>query len=768
MRYAGCALAISLIVMTAASRVDQAASPTLTVLHAFNGLDGLYPEAPLVQASDGNFYGTTYSGGDDGNGCAQGCDGTVFKITPQGDFTLLHTFTAGGGATPYADGRNPSGGLVEGPDGNLYGTTFNGGVGGHYGVFYRISKTGQFQNLHQFCGGNPCTEGTNPQGSLVLGRDGYFYGTTTAPVAYPQVFRITTSGVYTTIKNLYNTGLGTPQNGLVQATDGNFYGVAVGGIYRVTPAPGFSILYLFSSGTDGSGNSELTQAADGDLYGATYPGPGNSGSVFRITLGGIFQRLAGFTTAVTGNTPNALLQTPDGNLWGANYNGGTSAGGTFYSITTGGAFLDTIPLSTTTTGVRPIAPLIQGTDGRLYGTTSSYGLLNGKPAGGTIVVIDAGLAPPQPRADLVASKSASPDPALAGGTLTYTIGVSNNGPSVATGVTIADPLPAGLTFVSATSSQGSCQFNGTVTCNIGTLTNAATATATVTVQPTTSGTLTNQASVSANEVDPDASNNSATAMTTVNPAADLGVSMFGAPDPVALSAPVTFTIVVSNNGPSTATNVTLTDPLPSGATYVSSSSTAGSCAVAKGKAAALTCAIGALDPGASTTVSLVLDAPRKAGTITNTASVAATESDPNPANNSALSVVSVGGAADLSVAKSASANPVAVGSPLTYTMVATNAGPSIPTDVTLTDPLPKNVTYVSSSTTQGLCTTSKAKGGVTLTCGLGSLANGASATVTLLVTPTAAGVVSNTATVSSSVRDPNTANNSATVSVTVR
>src|SRR6266567_1768612 len=86
---------ISLIVLSATARVGHAA-PTITVLHAFNGTDGSQPYAPVLQASDGNFYGTTLHGGDDGQGCAQGCDGAVFKITPQGQFTLLHTFVGGG------------------------------------------------------------------------------------------------------------------------------------------------------------------------------------------------------------------------------------------------------------------------------------------------------------------------------------------------------------------------------------------------------------------------------------------------------------------------------------------------------------------------------------------------------------------------------------------------------------------------------------------------------------------------------------------------
>src|SRR5262244_3055874 len=105
----------------------HASPPAITLLHAFNGSDGSTPSAPVFQASDGNFYGTTFNGGDDGHGCTQGCDGTIFKITPQGQFTLLHTFVGGGSSPSYQNGRNPWGGLIEGADGYRYGTTFNGG-----------------------------------------------------------------------------------------------------------------------------------------------------------------------------------------------------------------------------------------------------------------------------------------------------------------------------------------------------------------------------------------------------------------------------------------------------------------------------------------------------------------------------------------------------------------------------------------------------------------------------------------------------------------
>src|SRR5882762_9102629 len=288
---------ICLIVLSATAGVGHAA-PTITVLHAFNGTDGSQPYAPVLQASDGNFYGTTLHGGDDGHGCAQGCEGTVFKITPQGQFTLLHTFVGGGTSPSYREGRNPWGGLVEGPDGYLYGTAFNGGfvTQAASGIVYKISKTGQFQKLHDFCGYIGCRDGGNPQGSLVLGRDGYFYGTTTSPPAFPIAFRISSSGdFYSVIAQFYATGLGTPQNGLVQASDGNFYGVATGGVYRITPLGGFGPVYFFATANDGSGGAELIQAADGNLYGANFPGPGNTGTVFRINFAGNFQKILNLT-----------------------------------------------------------------------------------------------------------------------------------------------------------------------------------------------------------------------------------------------------------------------------------------------------------------------------------------------------------------------------------------------------------------------------------------------------------------------------------------
>lgn len=363
---------------------------TITEMHGFANNDGSTPYAPLMQASDGNFYGTTISGGDDGAGCVHGCDGTVFKITPQGQFTLLHTFAAGNASPFYPDGRNPRGGLVEGPDGYLYGTTDLGGVPTSNGIVYRISKSGQFQKLHDFCTGNPC-DGANPRGSLVLGDDGYFWGTVTAPIITPKVFRINSSGDYHVVLSLINTGLGTPYNGLLRGSDGNYYGSASGGVYRVTSTGQLTPLYFFTPWNggqgDGSGTDALIQATDGWLYGVTYPG-----AVFRIALDGTYQKIRNLDPATTGTVPNALIQASDGNLWGTcGASGGTI--GTVYSITTTGTFVQSVGMTQATSGVRPEAPLIQASDGRLYGTASAYGVLpGGSPtASGTVYVVDAGL-----------------------------------------------------------------------------------------------------------------------------------------------------------------------------------------------------------------------------------------------------------------------------------------------------------------------------------------------------------------------------------------
>jgi uncharacterized repeat protein (TIGR01451 family) len=177
----------------------------------------------------------------------------------------------------------------------------------------------------------------------------------------------------------------------------------------------------------------------------------------------------------------------------------------------------------------------------------------------------------------------------------------------------------------------------------------------------------------------------------------------------------------------------------------------------------VTCNLGSMSNGATATVTIVV-APTATGTISNTASVLSNENDPNTANNSATAMTTVNpSSADLSVTKADSPDPVAGGANLTYTITVRNNGPSPTTGVILTDTLPSGLTYVSATASQGSC--SQASG--TVTCNLGSMSNGATATVTIVVTPAAAGIITNTVSVSSSVPDPNTANNSATATTTI-
>ncbi len=367
-----------------------------------------------------------------------------------------------------------------------------------------------------------------------------------------------------------------------------------------------------------------------------------------------------------------------------------------------------------------------------------------------------------PSANLSITKTDSPDPVLVGQNLTYTIMVTNGGPSSATGVTVTDTLPAGVTYVSATPSQGSCSGTSTVTCNLGTLANGASATVTIVVTPTTTGTKSNTASVTSSVNDPNTSNNSSTASTTVNPSANLSIIKTDSPDPANAGGTLTYTITVSNAGPSSATNVMVTDTLPAGVGYVSASGTGWTCSQASG---VVTCTRASLAVGTAPVITITVTAPAFGGSITNTASVTGNETDPNTSNNNASASTTVNpppATADLYITKTDSPDPVDVGLNLTYTMTVTNYGPNTATGVTVTDTLPTSVSFVSATSSQGSCS-----GTSTVTCNLGTLANGASATVTITVMTNMAGMIGNTASVSSSVADPNTSNNSSMATTNV-
>ncbi len=313
-----------------------------------------------------------------------------------------------------------------------------------------------------------------------------------------------------------------------------------------------------------------------------------------------------------------------------------------------------------------------------------------------------------PRADLAITKTA-PATVPAGGEVTWTLTVSNQGPDDATGVTITDPLPAGVVFVGADSP--CTQAAGTVTCPVGALAAGASQTLTITATAPVAladRTLVNTATVDGDQGDGDPADDTATSSTLVGPSADLAIAKQGPATAVA-GGTITWQVIVTNRGPSVATNVTVADTLPAGVTLVSATPDQGSCATG----ATITCAVGTLPAGASTQVAVVVrtDAGDAGKSVTNSASVTGEQPDPDTSNNSATATattlttaVSGGGqgggetapttAPKLAIRKSVSARRVAAGQRLIYWVTVTNTGTTDASDVRICDQLPARLTYL--------------------------------------------------------------------------
>jgi uncharacterized repeat protein (TIGR03803 family) len=265
----------------------------LTTLYSFcpgggNCLDGEFPVG-LMQASNGNFYGATGAGGSAFIG------GTLFEISAAGKFKVLHSFCS----SPCTDGDSPESGPMQAMNGNLYGTTFGGGSNAvKGGTVYEITPAGRFKMLYSFCAETNCTDGQYPLGGLTQGADGNLYGTTQSggTYGYGTVFEITTTNQLITLHSFDATDGAYPMSALLRANDGNFYGTAEGGgvgnggtIYEVTPAGVFSTLYGFCTSTTCTGSNPectLAQATNGDLIGtAENDGTDNYGTVFSFSTG---------------------------------------------------------------------------------------------------------------------------------------------------------------------------------------------------------------------------------------------------------------------------------------------------------------------------------------------------------------------------------------------------------------------------------------------------------------------------------------------------
>jgi uncharacterized repeat protein (TIGR03803 family) len=357
---------------------------------ARRGTDGADPHgAALIQTTSGDLYGTTGYGG-------ANQQGTVFKIAPDGTLTTLYSFCSQSGCT---DGANPFGRLLQGADGDFYGTTHEGGAAG-YGTVFKITPSGTLTTLYSFCSLSECADGTYPESWLVQATNGDLYGTTGSGGntncfggGCGTVFKITPSGVLTTLYSFCTqSGCadGDGPTGLVQTANGDLYGTTGGGgatvydggtVFKITPSGTLTTLYSFCSQNgcvDGSDPvAGLILANNGDLYGTTeLGGTLGQGTVFKITPSGTLTAL--YSLHGVHPFPGTLMQATNGVLYGMTTFGGANHDGILFSLSVGlGPFVET----QTTFGKVGEAVEILGTD--LTGATSVS--FNGTAAAFTVV-----------------------------------------------------------------------------------------------------------------------------------------------------------------------------------------------------------------------------------------------------------------------------------------------------------------------------------------------------------------------------------------------
>lgn len=324
-------LATATIALLCAIAFNVNAAPTYTNVYNFDGLTGsvgarynsLLGTSALVQGSDGNLYGTAYT-----DQSSPTC-GTIFRVTQGGNLAKLHDFT-------QLDGCNPHGGLTLGRDGAFYGATYSGGTY-NSGVIFRVARGGSISTLAHF----PSPYDTDNVGvleksTLTLGEDGNFYG--------------------------------------VARRGGNGYGT----VFKATPGGALTLLHKFNYSDGSQSDGPLIRGKDGNFYGSTpFGGAYHQGVAFKISRMGVYNVLHHFGATETGprNPAGALAQHGDGNFYGVTTNGGFHSAGTVYKMTPNGAVtkLYNFDSSNRGRGAYPYSGLIKGKDGKLYGATSTGG-----------------------------------------------------------------------------------------------------------------------------------------------------------------------------------------------------------------------------------------------------------------------------------------------------------------------------------------------------------------------------------------------------------
>jgi uncharacterized repeat protein (TIGR03803 family) len=448
---------------------------TSSVILSFNGTNGSSPRAGLIFGTDGNMYGTTYSGGlFSGNGTIFCCStngfitnlysahvdtggdgplagvvqdvdgtlygamagswpypssGTLFRISTNGGYAPLVTFWGTNGASPLHD-------LIIGHDGALYGTTDGGGqaLGG---TIYRLSQAGELTTLAAF---HPAG-GASPQTSLVEGTNRLLYGTTLygGTNGVGTVFAITTNGALTLSISCSAAVGASPSSPLIPGPDGNLFGLTsqggaygYGTVYRLDPrTAAIEALASFNLSSGDHPQGSFCFGDDGALYGVTDGGDFFYGKLFRITTNGAVTILATFPGSVGGHTEGGIIRGRDGNFYGAASAGGAYSVGSVFRATTNGSIVLLAALNPSTVGSQPRSALVEGPDGAFYGTTfyssqsptgvGGYGAVYRVTTNGTLtqLVNFSSFDPNYPQAPLIVG----PDGALYG--TTYTGGYAN-------------------------------------------------------------------------------------------------------------------------------------------------------------------------------------------------------------------------------------------------------------------------------------------------------------------------------------------------------
>ncbi|MGO8795842.1 MAG: choice-of-anchor tandem repeat GloVer-containing protein [Candidatus Sulfotelmatobacter sp.] len=312
--------------------------------------DGAWPETPPILGSDGNLYGVTSAGGSDLNNGAGW--GTVYKITLDGQFTILHTFCT---VDPCLDGQSPVG-LIQAANGNLYGSAYGGGQF-NAGTLFEITPAGVFSVVHAFCSLANCADGKWPQFAPVQGSDGNLYGTTSdgGSAGAGVLYDLTTSGRFNIVHTFLCRYTACPRGGepiaVVQDSEGNLFGVTQfggtageGTLFEITSTREYLNLYDFTYGNESFPRAGLTLASDGNFYGTTSGISGN-GTIYQLTASGTHTTLYNFSCCTGGNVPyTGLFQAPNGNLYGAVLNFGQQTDGAIYSFSNNfGPLVETVP-----------------------------------------------------------------------------------------------------------------------------------------------------------------------------------------------------------------------------------------------------------------------------------------------------------------------------------------------------------------------------------------------------------------------------------------